>query len=105
MTDAVVVPRDLLPRSEFRPAADSPRSQSRFEMISDYSPAGDQPAAIEELERRITGGERDVVLLGATGTGKSATTAWLIERVQRPTLVMAPNKTLAAQLAHELRDY
>ncbi|MDQ2880593.1 MAG: excinuclease ABC subunit UvrB [Actinomycetota bacterium] len=74
-------------------------------MISDYSPAGDQPAAIEELERRITGGERDVVLLGATGTGKSATTAWLIERVQRPTLVMAPNKTLAAQLAHELRDY
>ncbi len=74
-------------------------------MISDYSPAGDQPTAIEELERRITGGERDVVLLGATGTGKSATAAWLIERVQRPTLVMAPNKTLAAQLAHELRDY
>jgi excinuclease ABC subunit B len=104
MTDAVAVPRDLLPRSEFRPA-DSPRSQARFEMVSDYAPAGDQPAAIEELERRITGGERDVVLLGATGTGKSATTAWLIERVQRPTLVMAPNKTLAAQLAHELRDY
>ncbi|MGA9311989.1 MAG: excinuclease ABC subunit UvrB [Pseudonocardiaceae bacterium] len=104
MTDAVTVPRDLLPRSEFRPA-DSPRSQARFEMVSDYAPAGDQPAAIEELERRITGGERDVVLLGATGTGKSATTAWLIERVQRPTLVMAPNKTLAAQLAHELRDY
>ncbi len=74
-------------------------------MVSDYAPAGDQPAAIEELERRITDGERDVVLLGATGTGKSATTAWLIERVQRPTLVMAPNKTLAAQLAHELRDY
>jgi excinuclease ABC subunit B len=104
MTDAVAVPRDLLPRSEFRPA-DSPRSQARFEMVSDYAPAGDQPAAIEELERRIIGGERDVVLLGATGTGKSATTAWLIERVQRPTLVMAPNKTLAAQLAHELRDY
>ena len=104
MTDAVTVPRDLLPRSEFRPA-DSPRSQARFEMVSDYAPAGDQPAAIEELERRIIGGERDVVLLGATGTGKSATTAWLIERVQRPTLVMAPNKTLAAQLAHELRDY
>ncbi|MDQ3763273.1 MAG: excinuclease ABC subunit UvrB [Actinomycetota bacterium] len=74
-------------------------------MVSDYAPAGDQPAAIDELERRITAGERDVVLLGATGTGKSATTAWLIERVQRPTLVMAPNKTLAAQLAHELRDY
>ncbi|MDQ2791633.1 MAG: excinuclease ABC subunit UvrB [Actinomycetota bacterium] len=105
MTDAVAVPRDLLPRSEFRPAADSPRSQGRFKVISDYSPAGDQPTAIEELERRITGGERDVVLLGATGTGKSATAAWLIERVQRPTLVMAPNKTLAAQLAHELRDY
>jgi excinuclease ABC subunit B len=104
MSEAVTVPRDLLPRSEFRPA-DSPRSQARFEMISDYAPAGDQPAAIDELEHRITGGERDVVLLGATGTGKSATTAWLIERVQRPTLVMAPNKTLAAQLAHELRDY
>src|SRR5947209_15912997 len=104
MTDAVAVPRDLLPRSEFRPA-DSPRSQARFEMVSDYAPAGDQPAAIDELERRTTGGERDVVLLGATGSGKSATTAWLIERVQRPTLVMAPNKTLAAQLAHELRDY
>jgi excinuclease ABC subunit B len=67
-------------------------------------PAGDQPAAIDELERRIRGGEQDVVLLGATGTGKSATTAWLIERVQRPTLVMAPNKTLAAQLANELRE-
>ncbi|MGH3526204.1 MAG: excinuclease ABC subunit UvrB [Pseudonocardiaceae bacterium] len=104
MTDAVAAARDLLPRSEFRPP-DSPRSQARFEMVSDYAPAGDQPAAIEELERRITDGERDVVLLGATGTGKSATTAWLIERVQRPTLVMAPNKTLAAQLAHELRDY
>jgi excinuclease ABC subunit B len=74
-------------------------------MVSDYAPAGDQPAAIDELERRITAGERDVVLLGATGTGKSATTAWLIERVQRPALVMAPNKTLAAQLAHELRAY
>ncbi|MGH3549715.1 MAG: DEAD/DEAH box helicase family protein, partial [Pseudonocardiaceae bacterium] len=105
MTDAVAVPRDLLPRSEFRPAADSLRSQGRFKVVSDYSPAGDQPTAIDELERRITGGERDVVLLGATGTGKSATAAWLIERVQRPTLVMAPNKTLAAQLAHELRDY
>jgi excinuclease ABC subunit B len=103
MTDAAE--RDLLPRSEFRPLGKTPRTQGRFQMVSDYSPAGDQPAAIDELERRITGGERDVVLLGATGTGKSATTAWLIERVQRPTLVMAPNKTLAAQLAHELRDY
>ena len=104
MTDAAAE-RDLLPRSEFRPLGKTPRTQGRFQMVSDYSPAGDQPAAIDELERRITGGERDVVLLGATGTGKSATTAWLIERVQRPTLVMAPNKTLAAQLAHELRDY
>src|SRR5215510_7195280 len=74
-------------------------------MVSDYSPAGDQPAAIDDLERRIQAGEKDVVLLGATGTGKSATTAWLIERVQRPTLVMAPNKTLAAQLANELREF
>ena len=73
-------------------------------VVSDYQPAGDQPAAIEELERRIRAGEKDVVLLGATGTGKSATTAWLIERLQRPTLVMAPNKTLAAQLANELRE-
>lgn len=73
-------------------------------MVSPHRPAGDQPAAIEELERRITAGEPDVVLLGATGTGKSATTAWLIERLQRPTLVMAPNKTLAAQLANELRE-
>ena len=75
-----------------------------FEVVSEYSPAGDQPAAIAELERRINAGERDVVLLGATGTGKSATTAWLIEQLQRPTLVMAPNKTLAAQLANELRE-
>src|SRR6201747_1351583 len=75
-----------------------------FKVVSDFEPSGDQPAAIEDLERRIRAGERDVVLLGATGTGKSATTAWLIERLQRPTLVMAPNKTLAAQLANELRE-
>ena len=105
MTDAAAIPRDLRPHSEFRLLGNTPRTQGRFQMVSDYAPAGDQPAAIDELERRITTGERDVVLLGATGTGKSATTAWLIERVQRPTLVMAPNKTLAAQLAHELRDY
>jgi excinuclease ABC subunit B len=105
MTDATASQRDLLPRSTFRPLGTISRAQGRFQMVSDYAPAGDQPAAIEELQRRITAGERDVVLLGATGTGKSATTAWLIERVQRPTLVMAPNKTLAAQLAHELRDY
>jgi excinuclease ABC subunit B len=75
-----------------------------FEVISDYVPAGDQPEAIEEIAKRINGGEKDVVLLGATGTGKSATTAWLIERLQRPTLVLAPNKTLAAQLANEFRE-
>ena len=84
--------------------SDIPREGGRFEVVSEFEPAGDQPAAIEELERRIRAGEEDVVLLGATGTGKSATTAWLIERLQRPTLVMAPNKTLAAQLAHELRE-
>ncbi|UJW31506.1 excinuclease ABC subunit UvrB [Saccharothrix sp. AJ9571] len=95
----------VLAQSEFRPVSEVPRADGRFKMVSDYAPAGDQPAAIDELERRITGGEKDVVLLGATGTGKSATTAWLIERVQRPTLVMAPNKTLAAQLANELRDF
>jgi excinuclease ABC subunit B len=105
MTDAVAPQRDLFPRSEFRPLGTASRAPGRFQMVADYAPAGDQPAAIDELERRITAGERDVVLLGATGTGKSATAAWLIERVQRPTLVMAPNKTLAAQLAHELRDY
>ncbi len=75
-----------------------------FEVVSPYQPNGDQPAAIAELERRIRGGEKDVVLLGATGTGKSATTAWMIEKLQRPTLVMAPNKTLAAQLANEFRE-
>jgi excinuclease ABC subunit B len=75
-----------------------------FEVVSDFEPSGDQPEAIIGLERRIRAGEKDVVLLGATGTGKSATTAWLIERLQRPTLVMAPNKTLAAQLANELRE-
>ena len=75
-----------------------------FKVISDYIPAGDQPQAIEEIARRINSGEKDVVLLGATGTGKSATTAWLVERLQRPTLVLAPNKTLAAQLANEFRE-
>ncbi|MFQ6229789.1 excinuclease ABC subunit UvrB [Nocardia sp. NPDC002869] len=93
-----------LARSDFRPVGEIERTGGRFEVVSPHRPAGDQPAAIEELERRITAGEPDVVLLGATGTGKSATTAWLIERLQRPTLVMAPNKTLAAQLANELRE-
>ncbi len=75
-----------------------------FKVVSEYSPSGDQPKAIDELEKRLRAGERDVVLLGATGTGKSATTAWLVERLQRPTLVIAHNKTLAAQLASELRE-
>lgn len=75
-----------------------------FEVVSDYTPSGDQPTALDQLEGRILAGESDVVLLGATGTGKSATTAWLIERLQRPALVLAHNKTLAAQLATELRD-
>ncbi|SDZ31257.1 Excinuclease ABC subunit B [Amycolatopsis xylanica] len=94
----------VLAQSEHRPVSEIPRSGGRFKVVSDYQPAGDQPAAIDELERRIRAGEKDVVLLGATGTGKSATTAWLVERLQRPTLVMAPNKTLAAQLANELRE-
>src|SRR6188768_185225 len=80
------------------------RSVRPFEVISEYSPSGDQPQAIKELAQRINAGETDVVLLGATGTGKSATTAWLIEQVQRPTIVLAHNKTLAAQLATEFRD-
>ena len=87
-----------------RVASDIVPSTGVFKVVSDFDPSGDQPAAIEDLERRITAGEKNVVLLGATGTGKSATAAWLIERVQRPTLVMAPNKTLAAQLANELRE-
>jgi excinuclease ABC subunit B len=94
----------VLAHSEFRPVSEIPRTSGRFQVVSDYQPAGDQPAAIAELERRIAAGEKDVVLLGATGTGKSATTAWLIEKIQRPTLVLAPNKTLAAQLANELRE-
>jgi excinuclease ABC subunit B len=87
-----------------RPVSDIERSVAPFEVVSPYRPSGDQPTAIDDLERRIRGGEKDVVLLGATGTGKSATTAWMIERLQRPTLVMAPNKTLAAQLANEFRE-
>ena len=93
-----------LAHSEHRPVGEIPRTGGRFEVVSPHQPAGDQPAAIAELERRLRGGEQDVVLLGATGTGKSATTAWLIEQLLRPTLVMAPNKTLAAQLANELRE-
>ena len=87
-----------------RPISDLTRKVAPFEVISDYKPAGDQPAAIEEMAKRINAGVEDVVLLGATGTGKSATTAWLIEKLQRPTLVLAPNKTLAAQLANEFKE-
>jgi len=83
---------------------DIPRLDGRFSVVSDYTPSGDQPTAIDDLQERVRRGERHVVLLGATGTGKSATTAWLVERVQRPTLVLAPNKTLAAQLAKEFRE-
>ncbi|WP_370892960.1 excinuclease ABC subunit UvrB [Janibacter sp. GXQ6167] len=87
-----------------RPVTDLQRRVAPFEVVSEYDPAGDQPEAITQLADRLQAGEQDVVLLGATGTGKSATTAWLIERAQRPTLVMAPNKTLAAQLANEFRQ-
>jgi len=87
-----------------RPVTDLERKVAPFEVVSDFQPSGDQPAAIAEIERRITGGEQDVVLLGATGTGKTATVAWVAERVQRPILVMQPNKTLAAQFANELRQ-
>ena len=80
------------------------RTFAPFEVISEYKPSGDQPTAIAELTDRINNGEKDVVLLGATGTGKSATTAWLIEKLQRPTLVLAHNKTLAAQLVNEFRE-
>jgi excinuclease ABC subunit B len=87
-----------------RPVTDLTRKVAPFKVESDYQPSGDQPTAIEDIERRIQGGEKDVVLLGATGTGKTATVAWAVERLQRPTLVMQPNKTLAAQFANELRD-
>jgi excinuclease ABC subunit B len=87
-----------------RPTTDIKRTVAPFQVVSEFVPSGDQPTAIDEIGRRIKGGENDVVLLGATGTGKSATTAWVIEQVQRPTLVMAPNKTLAAQLTNEFRE-
>jgi len=95
----------VLASSQFRPVSDIPRADGRFRVVADYQPSGDQPQAIAELEQRLKRGEPDVVLLGATGTGKSATTAWLVEKLQRPTLVMAPNKTLAAQLANELKGF
>ncbi|MGA8847229.1 MAG: DEAD/DEAH box helicase family protein, partial [Nocardioides sp.] len=87
-----------------RPVTDLERRVAPFKVVSDYQPAGDQPAAIEEITKRIRGGVQDVVLLGATGTGKTATVAWVAEQVQRPMLVLQPNKTLAAQFANELRQ-
>ena len=87
-----------------RAVTSTPRAERPFQVISDFKPAGDQPDAIRDLTDRVNRGEKDIVLLGATGTGKSATTAWLIEQVQRPTLVLAPNKTLAAQLANEFKE-
>lgn len=94
----------LIPNSEHRVVSEVERTPGEFQVVTEYEPAGDQPAAIAELNERLNRDERDVVLMGATGTGKSATAAWLIEKQQRPTLVMAPNKTLAAQLANELRQ-
>ncbi len=88
-----------------RPTSELSRQVAPFKVVSDYQPAGDQPTAIAALEKRITEGERHNVLLGATGTGKTATVAWLAEKLQRPMLVMLPNKTLAAQFANELREY
>jgi len=87
-----------------RPVTDLERRVSPFEVISEYEPSGDQPAAIAEIVKRVNAGEQDVVLLGATGTGKTATVAWVTEQLQRPVLVMQPNKTLAAQFANELRQ-
>jgi excinuclease ABC subunit B len=87
-----------------RPVTDLKRRVAPFHVVTEMTPAGDQPAAIAEMEQRILGGEKDTVLLGATGTGKTATVAWLAERLDRPLLVMLPNKTLAAQFANELRE-
>ena len=87
-----------------RPVTDLRRRVAPFEVVTDMTPSGDQPQAIAELAARIERGDKDVVLLGATGTGKTATIAWLVEKVQRPVLVMQPNKTLAAQFANELRE-
>lgn len=86
------------------PQPDQLRVEAPFQVVSDFQPSGDQPHAIEEMVKRINDGEQNIVLLGATGTGKSATAAWLIEQIQRPALVMAPNKTLAAQLASEFKQ-
>ena len=91
---------DSTPTGTVGPARGQP-----FKVHAPFSPAGDQPKAIDELADGIEGGERFQTLLGITGSGKSATIAWTIEKVQRPTLVIAPNKALAAQLANELREF
>src|SRR6476661_8039556 len=83
----------------------NPSDAHRFEVVSPFGPAGDQPKAIESLAEGVDGGERYQTLLGITGSGKSATVAWMIEKIQRPTLVIAPNKSLAAQLASEFRSF
>ncbi len=95
------VPQDV---REIRELLNSVRVNKLFKVISPHTPSGDQPAAIAEITKRVNTGEKDVVLLGATGTGKSATTAWLIEQIQRPALIIEPNRTLAAQMAQELRE-
>src|SRR6201991_229522 len=87
-----------------RPVTDLERRVAPFKVVSDYQPSGDQPTAIAEIRKRVEGGVKDVVLLGATGTGKTATVAWVSEQLQRPVLVLQPNKTLAAQFANELRQ-
>ncbi|MGD0560836.1 MAG: DEAD/DEAH box helicase family protein, partial [Streptosporangiaceae bacterium] len=87
-----------------RPVTDLQRRVAPFHVVTDMRPAGDQPTAIAEINQRIKGGEKDTVLLGATGTGKTATVAWVAEKLQRPMLVMLPNKTLTAQFAAELRE-
>jgi excinuclease ABC subunit B len=87
-----------------RPLDEMRRQVAPFEVVSQYQPAGDQPAAIAQITEKIQAGESDIVLMGATGTGKTATTAWLAEQLQRPMLVLLPNKTLAAQFANELRE-
>src|SRR5918998_1410596 len=87
-----------------RPITDLQRRVAPFKVVSDYQPSGDQPTAIEDIVDRLKGGEQDIVLLGATGTGKTATVAWVAEQLQRPVLVLQPNKTLAAQFANELRE-
>jgi len=87
-----------------RPVTDLQRKVAPFEVVTEMVPAGDQPTAIEAITERIQAGEKDTVLLGATGTGKTATVAWIAERIERPMLVMLPNKTLAAQFANELRE-